>query len=235
MPTGRVPDLHRIPQVLRLDNLPPVMDQEGILACAVNACANALTYCMARSGVPDYRASRMFVYYNTRRYVMRLADMAADTGSNLRDACKAVSKFGACEESVWPYARRLLHARPPAHLYHAARRVPMCKYRSVPHTLPHMVSCLLHGHPILLGMSMFSNIAEVQADGVLGMPRAQDTLLGGHGVLVCGYNMTTRRFLVQNCWGASWGNKGFFEVPFEYMLDKSKAWDLWVLQMPQDA
>lgn len=207
--------------------MPPVLDQKTIGACAVNACANTLNFLRAQRGHVDCRVSRMFLYYNVRRHVMKVTDLEEDTGCNLRDACKATAKFGACDEALWPYVKKKLHVEPPAHLYHHAKRSPQCKYMRVPQTLPHIVSCLLHGNPIVAGITIFSNIHDVKNDGRLDMPREGDGVLGGHGVIVCGYDMNARRFRLQNCWGSSWGDRGFFTVPFDFILSNDTCWDLW--------
>ena len=39
-------------------------------------------------------------------------------------------------------------------------------------------------------------------------------LLGGHAVPIIGYDDTKGVFLCQNSWGTSWGNKGFFLLPY---------------------
>lgn len=222
--------MYPLPPALVLDQLPLVLDQGAIAACAVNACANALSYCMARQGRPNFRASRMFLYYNVRRHVMKSTDLTQDTGCTLRDACKAAVKFGACDETLWPYSRRLLGVKPPDHLYATAKRANACCYQAVPHSLDHMVSCLAQGYPIMMGMTLFGNIRHVRNKGSLDLPGPGDAPLGCHAVLVCGYDLNTRKFRVQNCWGAKWGDHGFFDVGFEYLLDSSLCWDLWVLK-----
>lgn len=221
------------PERFRLSNMPPAPDQRNISACAVNACATALNYGMTRYGMPEFRASRLFLYYNTRRYVMRLPDLGCDSGCSFRDVCKAAVKYGACEEVLWPYSKQLLGSEPPLHLYSAARRMPRFSYRRVPQSLAHMVACLLDQNPIMMGMNVYSNIAAVKKSGVMPMPGPDDTQLGAHAVLVCGYDAAAGRFIVQNCWGMAWGSGGFFEVPMAFALDPAHCWDLWVLTVRQ--
>ena len=38
----------------------------------------------------------------------------------------------------------------------------------------------------------------------------KEELLGGHAVLVCGYNDVTPKWIVRNSWGSSWGDNGYF-------------------------
>lgn len=168
-------------------------------SCAVDVCAMALEYCLARRGMADFRASRLFVYYN--------ACNATNSDNTLRDVCKAVSKFGACEERLWPWRRALLGRRPPAHLYAAARRIPPCTYARVPQTLPHIVACLLQHRPIMMGMA----------------EHGDDRPLGARAVLLCGYDLDSGRFAVRR------GDAGRFEVPHAHVLDRRLCWDLWTL------
>jgi C1A family cysteine protease len=40
------------------------------------------------------------------------------------------------------------------------------------------------------------------------------SLLGGHAVPIIGYNDNMQAFLCENSWGTSWGNNGFFYIPY---------------------
>ena len=62
------------------------------------------------------------------------------------------------------------------------------------------------------------------------MPSRTDKFLGGHAVLVCGYDGATQRWLVRNSWGTSWGNRGYFTLPYAYLLSPSLATDLWSIE-----
>lgn len=212
-------------------SLPAAPDQKDISACAVNACATALHFCLARAGFCEIRPSRMFLYYNARRYIQRSTNLTDDIGCTLHEVAKAASLFGACDEQLWSYDKKLLAVQPPAHVYAAARRMPFCTYHAVPQTLQSMIACLVHNGPIMMGMSVYDNISTIRGDGYLHMPGPRNKRLGAHAVLVCGYNLQTKRFVVQNCWGAAWANKGYFEVPFEFALNNAYCWDLWVLVM----
>jgi C1A family cysteine protease len=39
--------------------------------------------------------------------------------------------------------------------------------------------------------------------------------LGGHAVPIIGFDDLKQRFLCQNSWGKSWGNSGFFYLPYK--------------------
>ena len=44
-----------------------------------------------------------------------------------------------------------------------------------------------------------------------------------------GYNDATQRFIVRNSWGASWGQQGYFEIPYDYLTNPDLADDFWVI------
>lgn len=214
------------PRRFRIAAMPSAPDQSNISACAVNACATALQMLVG------YKPSRMFMYYNTRRHVMGAANLHRDTGCTLRDVCKAVAWYGACTEGEWPYIRALLADEPPRHVYENARRMtPEIVYRSVPSTLGALVTCMLDGLPVMMGMSVSEDLGRVARDGLLPMPAAGAERLGAHAVLACGYDLDSARILMQNCWGDGWGNHGFFEAPFEFVLDRTRCWDMWVMSL----
>lgn len=219
------------PPVHHLRPFPAPLDQNGIGACAVNACAVALAFGMQQAGIVDFRPSRLFMYYNTRRYVALSDNVGVDSGCTLRDACKAVARFGACDESLWPYTKRLLGREPPRHLYRAARRLPHVSYSRVPQTLGSLVACLLHRHPVLMGMSVFGSMWDAYRGGTMGMPRADEQAMGAHAVVVSGFDLQAGRFRVQNCWGAGWGDRGTFELPMAFVLSPRFCWDLWTLDV----
>lgn len=223
--------LSAIPRTFILPKLPPPQDQMDMSACAVNACAAALNFLYAHLGVKLFHASRMFLYYNTRRYIMKLARLDVDSGCNLRDVCCAASTFGVCDETQWPYQRKRLGTQPPSALYKAAADMPTSTHRKVTQRLHHILACLLNNQPIVMGMSLFSNIKTIHKDGILAMPSEGDVALGAHAVLLCGYDLAEQRFIVQNCWGNNWANRGFFEVPIDFVLNTAYCWDLWTVAL----
>lgn len=208
--------------------MPPVLKQGHVNACAANAVANALNYEFRRG---PHTLSRMFMYYVARHHILGMADLAPDAGCSLRDVCRAVMMFGACDEGMWPYARKLIGRRPPPRVYKAARALPQVRYEMMAQKLPHLVDCLVRGHPIVMGMSVFTNIRGARHTGVISMPGPGDVHLGGHAVVLCGYDMRTRFFRIQNCWGTAWGDEGYMHMPFEYVLDPELCWDIWVFRV----
>ena len=66
--------------------------------------------------------------------------------------------------------------------------------------------------------------------GQVNLPSPVERSVGGHAVMAVGYNESTRRFLVRNSWGADWGMKGYFTMPYEYLARGNFADDFWTIR-----
>jgi C1A family cysteine protease len=57
----------------------------------------------------------------------------------------------------------------------------------------------------------------------------REQCLGGHAVVIVGYDYNKRTFKVRNSWGADWGDRGYAHFPFDYILNPDLADDFWIL------
>ncbi len=77
---------------------------------------------------------------------------------------------------------------------------------------------------------MYESFDKADTTGIVPMPdTTKEALLGGHCVLMVGFNNVTQRFICVNSWGASWGDRGFFTIPYEYVVNPLLAADFCVL------
>ncbi len=54
--------------------------------------------------------------------------------------------------------------------------------------------------------------------------------MGVHAVVGVGYDDATRRFWVRNSWGASWGQQGYFTMPYDYLSARNLSSDFWTIR-----
>ena len=96
-----------------------------------------------------------------------------------------------------------------------------------------MRGCLASGYPFVLGFTVYSSFesAEVARTGVLSMPGTNEDVVGGHAVLAVGYDDSTQTFLVRNSWGTSWGQAGYFTIPYAYLTTRGLSSDFWTIRI----
>ena len=71
------------------------------------------------------------------------------------------------------------------------------------------------GQPIAISMPVYESFEDVGQDGVLSIPNpSTEALLGGHGILILAYD--EKGMTGANQWGTTWGDKGFFHMPWGY-------------------
>jgi C1A family cysteine protease len=106
-------------------------------------------------------------------------------------------------------------------------------YQRVDRTLSQMKSCLADGFPFVFGFTVYDSFesAEAAKTGVLQMPAPGEGVVGGHAVLAVGYDDKINRFIVRNSWGASWGQKGYFTMPYSYLLTGNLSDDFWTIRL----
>lgn len=221
------PTVYRIPDVVDLRHfMPPVYDQGNLGSCTANAVAGALDYERTRQSETLVTPSRLFVYYNERKDEHQIK---TDAGATIRESVKAVKKYGVCPEKHWPYDIAKFANKPPKTCYTEALKYVDLTYLRVHQGQAEMQNCLAEGFAIVIGINVYESFesSAVAKSGEVPMPAADEQLLGGHALLVVGYE--NDKWIVRNSWGADWGDKGYCYLPFEYLLKSGLSGDFWAL------
>jgi C1A family cysteine protease len=208
-------------------DMPPVLDQGNLGSCTANAVSNVLRRLLPAGA--QFQPSRLYQYYNSRVLVQG-SPPADDSGCSLRDACKAVARYHACDEALWPYDIARFAKAPPLAAYQAAEAHSMLVYKRC--QAADLRDALSHGHAVLIGVQLYPSVRtpEVMQTGKVPLPDPDaEQPLGGHALVLCGYNDATQEYRVQNSWGAGVGDKGFFYLPYDYLHNPRLAGDFWVI------
>ena len=62
------------------------------------------------------------------------------------------------------------------------------------------------------------------------MPTRGEQVVGGHAVMAVGYDDKQQRFIARNSWGADWGQKGYFTMPYKYLASRGLSDDFWTIR-----
>lgn len=232
----QAPALDSPEQVDLRPHCPPVFDQGArIGSCTANAVCNAFRFNLMRQAreqklaAPNYHPSRLFLHYNARAIA---GTQNQNKGAQIRDAMKSVAKHGICRESRWPYRAYRYASQPPQPAYEQALAYQSIAYQRLRHELGELKACLAQGFPIVFGLTVYSafDSAQMTSRGVLHLPKVGEEKVGGHAVLLVGYKEASQRFIVMNSWGKSWGQQGYFTLPYDYVLNSKLARDFWTLR-----
>lgn len=81
-------------------------------------------------------------------------------------------------------------------------------------SLSKIKAALAHYGPLPTSMQVYSDFMDYKS-GVY--TRVGGKRLGGHAVLLVGYNDDEEYFIVKNSWGTGWGENGFFRIDYSQM------------------
>ncbi len=221
-------------------HMPPIYDQGQLGSCTANGIGACLEYEAMRQGEATVTPSRLFIYYNERAVE---GTVNSDSGAQIRDGIKVVASQGAPPESGWPYSDAdpgPFQHKPPANVYADAVKHEALVYQRILLGGPGapIRSAVAAGHPIVFGFSVpayFEDGSWDPAHQSLRVPGPNDTYIGGHCVVITGYDFTRSRFpnnslKVRNSWGSNWGMNGHYWMdaawfdPHAGLVD-----DLWII------
>lgn len=209
--------------------MPPVYDQGQLGSCTANASGAAMEF-LAIMAKKDYMPSRLFIYYNERAIEGTIGE---DAGAEIRDGIKALNKKGVCDETAWPYDIDQFTIKPTPTAFKAALKHKISRYERVdPSSITNIRAAIGSGCPVIFGFTVYESFesAKVAKTGIVTMPRKAEKAIGGHAVLIVGYDHPNRRVIVRNSWGADWGQGGYFTMPYAYVTNPNLSDDFWLIR-----
>jgi C1A family cysteine protease len=223
----------------------PIMDQGQLGSCTSQAGCGLLQFLQKFNSGKYTLMSRLYVYKFTRM----LMATNGDTGASLRDTMATLILHGAPPETYWNYNIDRFDEIPKwmsseAFLSNMADNYEGTKYirldpdgNGKTQVLNDIKFCLNSNLPVIFGTYVWNSIQFVGVNGDIPMPNAGEQPVGGHALMIVGYDDEREclpigtpkgAFLIRNSWGTEWGDKGYGWLPYEYLI-KGHAQDFWTL------
>jgi C1A family cysteine protease len=214
---------------------PPVLDQGNLGACTAFGTTEMVNFVRNKQKLPPFTPSPLFTYYTTRKIENTVEE---DSGAMVRDALKSAVTYGVVAEELWRYNPAKFSIEPSPEVYAEALKHQTLKYQRIADGVIHdLQQCLFDGYPFTFGALLFNSFESktVTTTGVVPMPTAGESLLGGHCMLGVGWKQIKGKnyFIVQNSWGKVWGDKGYCYMPFEYLGNKNLSNDFWTIRLEE--
>ena len=203
-----------------------VEQQGSIGSCVANGVTSACEMIAEQHG-DTFQFSRMFLYNATKAYEGRLGE----SGLFTRNAYKVARKFGMPPEDEYPYDLAQDDKDPPMWAYAAAEdyrverfeRVLHWRGKSTEEKIHDVKSALHEGMPVGFAMVVNESIYDMKGDPdfqYYTLNGRGKKVIGGHFMVIVGYDDFSKRFIVLNSWGEDWGYKGYGYFPYT-IVDES--------------
>lgn len=196
----------------------------------VNGQQYSVTHWTVGKKKPVFKPSRLALYWHAR--MQEGSSSHEDSGSSMHAGLIAMENYKLCDEKYWPYETSQYTREPPMIAYTKANEYSNVKYTKVSQELDTIRYTLHKGYPIVFGIVAYPTIKSKQMirDGKVPMPKKNEQYIGGHALLIVGYNDKDKTFTIQNSWGTGWGDNGFGYLPYEYVLSREHAADFWSVE-----
>lgn len=202
----------------------PVYDQGSLGSCTANSTAGMCEYVTKHLNKKWlYVGSRLFIYYNER---VLEGDVGQDAGASLSDGMTVIHKLGVPNEKNWPYDVAKFTDKPPVSVYaNGLQHIAGPAFELDNTKIIQLKNCLSAGYPFVFGFTVYESFESdvVAATGIVPMPKKTEEQLGGHAVMAVGYDDSKQWIIVRNSWGADWGEKGYFFLPYQYISSPDLA------------
>jgi len=201
----------------------PILNQGNLGSCVAHA-AYALLYIVSKGKIS---LSRLQLYM-----CLRACDnlsLTIDTGGTIRGVMKAISNYGVCNENLWKYNIVNFDKLAPKTAFTNTYNISNFVYTFIIQDYIHIKEVLVSGSPIICGIAVYESFISPNSNkyGIIPIPNTKtEKLLGGHAILLIGYDNNSKTFKFQNSWGTNWGDKGYGYIPYDYIINTSLSFDL---------
>lgn len=210
-----------------------LLNRESNRKIVDNEDTSKITVQVSQKETNVFIPSRLFIYYNERNLE---GTVDKDAGAEIHDGIQVMNTIGVCPETDWVYDISKFAVKPDEKCYTEAQNHKTILYNALDQNLDQLKACLISGFPVAFGFVVYQSFESdyVKQTGQVPMPEPGEKVLGGHAVALVGFDDKQKVFIVRNSWGSSWGDRGYFYMPYEYVLNQELASDFWTIKKTED-
>jgi len=231
-----------LPNNIDLRNIKiPVLDQGDFGTCVANTISSAIMYRqfhhlpLKKNEIDNiYISSRLFFYTNYR--IDNNIPLTDDPGADYLSMFQSIEKYKFCKEQIWPYIPENFSLKPSKIAYEEASKNENVKHFFITDSIKHheieIKSALFNKYPIVFGIIIFESFYKIKQDGLVPIPDFDnEEILGGHALLLIGFDDDKKVWIVQNSWSEKFGDNGFIYIPYDLMLKSEFASEFFAISI----
>lgn len=224
----------------------PIANQGIFGACTGFSIVKGLReYLLMREGRPFTPLSAGFLWYMERK---DLGWPNEDKGAPISLGMKILDTIGTDSDADFPYPslQEQIHflkehqndpsavmpwvsRRPSPQQVAEAKKFRVYGIQQV-NSLHGIRKHLASGLPVIIGIPIYESFDTIGPDGLAPVPHPdKEKLQGGHAITLVGYDNARQLLIVKNSWGADWGDKGYFYLPYQF-IRQGFAHDAWTVK-----
>ena len=204
-----------LPAAARVRYSPPIKQQGYRKSCTGHAVAWFWEQVLHSRMGRTLTLSPAFPWYYARK---EEGVEKEDEGVSMRSIMDAIHDHGVCPNEMWDTSMPV-DAEPPsmARTYGQALKLPRYERCDDLDTIRYAIA--KEDQSVCIGVPVFANWynnPRVSRTGVIPMPGDSEEM-GGHAMVICGYDDRKQILTVANSWGTQFGDHGFVYLPYQFL------------------
>lgn len=216
-------------------NCSPVWDQQSLGSCtgfASKSAAELVTNLITPDKKDDFIASALFQYYNER---ILEGTTEEDSGASIADAIRALKIYGIAPDADWSYEnyQTKFKEEPTKQAYQDAKNhkdLDNIGHAQIPNDPDTIKTAILQNHAVIIGIRVYESFMSrsVATTGFVPVPDiTTEKPVGGHALLITGYDNDNKWYEVKNSWGENWGDQGYCYIPYNIIHNSYLTPEIW--------
>ncbi|WP_165828216.1 C1 family peptidase [Chryseobacterium phosphatilyticum] len=207
-----LPSSYIIPNTPQIEN----QGQEGSCVAFATAYAAASILEYNFKGVTSPRSPE-YVYNQVKI-------SGCPNGTYVSSGLNLIKNQGVCSWNEMPYTDAECSTQPNAAQKSAASTHKFTTWATVDKTNINNVKTLLSMNlPIVIAITVDGSFDSLSSASNWIWKSHSGTVRGGHAICVVGYDDSKQAFKVQNSWGKTWGDNGFFWIDYAFFAKTTKG------------